>query len=252
MDRPVTIGNVHNMSLENFNEERPQLVAQLSCRTEAHYCIPVTAWIYHFGVRCASIWLYDVHNVTFKGVIVTVETLNVSGIILTNVCNVRIHLTTAYSSHDHYCLGIVIFESESVEVQSSSANNCTYEITLEYTANSHIRDITAMYNMWGMVLSNASNICISNTFVTQNALEGMLLGDTNNIHLNNTTATYNGVSGMHLLNMNNTYIINTTSIHNSESGMLLDTMEMLYCQHKCNTQQLGRNVLAQSEQCSHH
>ena len=228
MDRPVTIGNVHNMSLESFSNEYPHLVPQFSCETKAHGCLRVSAWKYHFNVCCAAIWLYDMYNVTVKGVNVTVQTPNVSGIILTNVSKVSIHFTTTYSSYNHYCFGIAIFEAASVEVRSSSTNNCTFGFRLENAVNSHIRDITAMYNMWGMVLVNVNNSSISNTFVTQNSLEGMFLGYTKNIHLNNTTATYNGINGMHLWSMTNTYIIYTNTTYNNENGMLLDTMENVH------------------------
>ena len=68
MDRPVTIGNVQNISLESFSSERPHLVAQFSCRIMEHEsdCIPVSAWKYEVDVCCAAFWLHDVHNVIFK------------------------------------------------------------------------------------------------------------------------------------------------------------------------------------------
>ena len=96
MDRPVTIGNVHNMSLENFSEERPHLVTQFSCETEVCDCIPPwRASLFDFGWCCAAVWLHDMYNVTVKGIILT---SNVSGIILRDVSNVLIQLTTTYSS----------------------------------------------------------------------------------------------------------------------------------------------------------
>ena len=251
MDRPVTIGNVHNMSLESFSNEYPHLVVQFSCETKAHKCLQVSAWKYQFDVCCAAIWLSDIHNVTVKGVNVTVQTPNVSGIILTNVSKVSIHFTTTYSSYDHYCFGIAIFEAASVEVHSSTTNNCTFGFMLEIAVNSHISDITAMYNMWGMVLVNVNNSSISNTFVTRNSLEGVFLGYMKNIHFNNTTATYNGVSGMHLLNMNNTYIINTTTTHNSENGMLLDTMENVHIASTTATLNSWEGMLLQSVNNAH-
>ena len=185
----------------------------------------MSAWIYHFNVCCAAIWLYDMHNVTVKGFVLTVPTPNVSGIILINVANVNVHFITTFSSYDRYCLGIAIYEADSVEVRSSSANNCTHGFRLVSATNSHISDITATYNMWGVVLLDVDNSCISNTLVTHNSLEGMYLGKTNNIHIVNTTATNNRLYGMHLWYMFNTYISYTTATHNGENGMFLDTMD---------------------------
>ena len=224
MDRPVTIGNVHNMSLESFSSERPHLVAQFFCETEPHDCIPVSAWKSDFNVCCAAIWLHDVHNVTLRGIIITVLTPNISGVVFRNVSKVTVQLTETYSSCDLYCFGIAIYEADSVEVESSSAYNCTYGLVLHTTTNSSINDITAMYNMWGVVLIEFKDSCISKIFVTQNELEGMYMSNTNNILITNTTATYSGSFGMHLYNMTNTDIINTNTAHNGRCGMYLHTM----------------------------
>ena len=225
MDRPVTIGNVHNMSLENFSSERPHLATQFFCETEPHDCISVSAWIYRFDVCCATFWLHDVHSVTFKGMILTVQTPNVSGVIFRSVSKVSIQWVTTYSSHDHYCFGIGIREAYSTDIQSSSACNCTYGVVLENTTNSQMNNTTAMYNMWGVVLLEVSDSRISNTIVIHNSLEGMYLGNTSNIHIANTTASFNRFYGMHLWYMFNTYISYTTATHNSENGMFLDTMD---------------------------
>ena len=225
MDRPVTIGNVHNMSLESFSSEHPHLVAQFSCRTMEQDCIPVSAWIYQFGVCCAAFWLHDVHNVTFKRFTLTVQTPNVSGVIFRSVSKVSIQWATTYSSYDNYCFGIGISEAHSIDIQASSAYNCTYGVVLMITKNSQMNNITAMYNMWGVVLLEVSDSRISNTIVTHNSLEGMYLGNTGNIHIANTTASYNCIYGMHLWYMFNTYISYTTATHNGENGMFLDTMD---------------------------
>ena len=68
----------------SFSSERPHLVAQFSCETEAHDCIAVSGI---FSVCCAAVWLHDTHTVTIKGIVVTVQTPNVSGIIFRNGSN---------------------------------------------------------------------------------------------------------------------------------------------------------------------
>ena len=224
MNRPVTIGNVHNMSLENFSSERPHLVAQFSCKTEAQDCMPVGAWKYELSVCCAAIWLHDMYCVTVRGVILTLQTSNVSGVIFKNVSKVTVQLlTTRYSSSDHYCLGIAIYEADTVKVQSSSASNCTYGLVFNSTTNIHINDITTTYNKWGVVLLETHNASITNTIVNNHKV-GAFLRFVNNINITNTTASYSLIFGLHLWNMNNTNIINTTATHNGADGMYLDSM----------------------------
>ena len=226
MDRPVTIGNVHNMSLENFSDERPHLVAQFSCETEVWDCISVIAWKYDFDVCCAAVWLHDVYNITVKGIIVTVQTSNVSGIILRNVSSVLIQLTTTYSLIDHrYCLGIAIYEANSAAVQSSSVNNCTRGLVLYNATDSHISDVTATYNKIGIMLVVTSDSSITNTVVTNNVWEGMHLNKIHNAHITNTTATYNGFVGMHINKANNTHIGGAKATHSGYQGMVLQKMK---------------------------
>ena len=224
MDRPATICNVHNISLESFSEERPHLVAQFFNMTMKHDCLPVSAWIYSFNACCAAIWLHDVHNVTVKGLIVTVQTPNVSGVIMRNGFNGTVHLTTTYSSYRHYCFGIAIYDADYVEVGSSSVNNCTYGLILRNTTNNHISDVTAMYNMLGVVLMEADDSFITNTIVTNNTLEGLYFGTGNNTCITNTTAICSDGHGMHLMDMNNSHIIYTTTSHNGKHGMVSETM----------------------------
>ena len=67
MDRPVIIGTVHNISLENFSNKHPHLVAQCSCNTKTHGYLHVSDWHHqfnNFNVWFAAIWLHDMHNVT--------------------------------------------------------------------------------------------------------------------------------------------------------------------------------------------
>ena len=122
---------------------------------------------------CAAFWLHDVHNVTFKGMILTVQTPNVSVAIFRSVSKVSIQWATTYSSHDHYCFGIGIREAYSTDIQSSSAYNCTYGVVLENTTNSQMNNTTAMYNMWGGVLLEVSDSRISNAIVIRESVDSL-------------------------------------------------------------------------------
>ena len=81
MDRPVTIGNVHNMSLESLSDEHPHLVAQFSCETE------VQNYIQFCTECCSAFWLHDMYNVTVKGIKLAfqISSMLTSGIMLNNV-----------------------------------------------------------------------------------------------------------------------------------------------------------------------
>ena len=66
MERPVIIGNVHNMSLESLSDESdeyPHLVAQFSCETDVHNCMHLFTYGNYNGLCCAAVWLNDMHNI---------------------------------------------------------------------------------------------------------------------------------------------------------------------------------------------
>ena len=70
MDRPLTIGNVHNISLEslqNESDEYSHLVAKFSCEAKEHTCVHLywhQQYEHDFIVCCAAVWLHDLYNVT--------------------------------------------------------------------------------------------------------------------------------------------------------------------------------------------
>ena len=240
MDRPLTIGNVHNMSLESLREESdkyPHLVAQFSCETEEPECIYMD-WHFDynfpdFQACCAAIWLHDVYNVTVKGISITVQTSDkhISVVILKNVSGTTVQLNATCSLTDdtsNGANGIIVYEATSVEVHSSSANNCSYGLVLHNATNTNITKVTAMYNdVVGIALRTCTDTNIYNTVAAHNswyAGTGVLLSDMNNTHITNTTTAYNDGDGMYLFNMSNTHITNTTTGYNYGNGMYLSTM----------------------------
>ena len=236
MDRPLTIGNVHNMSLESLSDESdeyPHLVAQFSCETEGHECIYMD-WSFipdfpDFQVCCAAVWLHDVYNVTVKGISITVQTSDkhISVVILKNVSGTTVQLNATCSLTDDTSdgtNGIVMYEATSVEVHSSSANNCSLGLVLHNTTNTHIAKVTAMYNVVGIALRTCTDTNIYNTVAAHNGVTGLILVDMNNTHITNTTTAYNYEYGMFLFTMNKTHITNMTTTHNGGNGMLLSDM----------------------------
>ena len=242
MDRPLTIGNVHNMSLESLSDESdeyPHLVAQFSCETEGHECIYMnwydTGWSYfpdvpNVQVCCAAIWLHDVYNVTVKGISITVQISDkhISVVILKNVSGTTVQLNATCSLTDdtsNDANGIIMYEATSVVVHSSSANNCSYGLVLHNTTNIHITKVTAMYNdVVGIALDTCTDTNIYNTVAAHNGRDGVILVNMNNTHITNTTTAYNDWRGIYLFDMSNTHITNTTTAHNGWYGMILFIM----------------------------
>ena len=262
MDRPLTIRHVHNMSLESLSDESdkyPHLVAQLSCETEECECIYMD-WSLDFQVCCAAVWLHDVYNVIVKGISITVSDSQcasdkpISVVILKNVSGTTVQLNaTCSTSNGTY--GIIMYETTSVEVHSSSANNCSFGLVLHNATNTHITKVTAMYNEivgialdtctdaniyntvaahngWtGMWLVDMSNTHMTNTVTAHSSRSGMYLFNMSNTHMTNTVTTGNSWSGMHLFNMSNTHITNTTAAYNSVDGMYLSAMSNTHITH---------------------
>ena len=108
-------------------DEHPLLVAEFSCEAETRGCISLL-WHLHlypdhsFTVCCAAVWLHDMHNVTLKGINITVEISNVSGVILQNVTGITVQLNTSCSLPltESISIGIAMFLAITVEVHSST------------------------------------------------------------------------------------------------------------------------------------
>ena len=225
MDRPLTIGNVYNMSWESLSDksdEYPHLVAQFPCETEGHECLHWHQY-WAFKVCCAAVWFHDLHNVTVKGItmILPVEMSNepITLVILKNVSGATVQLNVMCFSTDSESLGITIYEATSVEVHSSSANNCPYGLVLHNTTNTHIAKVTAMYNWVGIVLDMTTDTHINNTIAVNNVGSGIDLLSMNNTYITNMTLSHNGWHGMTQINMNNTHITSTTASHNGWDGL---------------------------------
>ena len=250
MDRPVTIGNVHNVSLEGLRDksgEYPHLVTKFFCY-KVPKCIPLDSlsnWITNPYVCCAAVWLHNLFNVTVKGISITVQALNepISGVNLKNVSDITVQLNTTCSLTDQPSFGITIFETTFVEIHSSRANNCSFGLVLHNTTNTHITKVTTMYNVYqGIVVYMATDTVMSNTITAHNARDGMHLSSMSNTYITNMTTSHNFRSiGISLLNMHNTHIINMTTKHNG-NGMFLVNMDSTYITNTTATHNDGDGV----------
>ena len=228
MDRPLTIGNVHNISLESSSDESdeyPHLVAQFPCETERHECLYLLL-TRTLKVCCAALWFHDVHNATVKGISMTlpVEIETISLVVLKNASGVTVQVNaTCFSTHSS-SVGIAIYEATSVEVHASSVSNCNFGLVFQNTTNTHITKVTAMYNRVGIYLHIATDTHISNTIAVNNTGNGIDLSTMNNTYIANMAISHNGYNGLNSFNMSNTHITNTTTAYNNDGGMFLSTM----------------------------
>ena len=282
MDRPLIVNHVHNMSLESQSDESdeyPHLVAEFSCEMEGRECTYLYWSEYFYGffdysgfnVCCAAVGLHDVYNVTVKGISITVQASHMSVVILKNVSGITIQLNVVCSLTDdtsNGAIGITMYEATSIEVHSSSANNCSYGLVLHSTTNIRIAKVTAMYNelvgiafdtsadtnisstivahngQFGMIQADMNNTHITNTTTAHNDEGGMILADMNNTHITNSTTAHNGLHGMFLLDMNNTHITSTTAAHNGFHGMYLLHMNNTHITHHYSTQWVWNGPVA--------
>ena len=243
IDRPVHIRNVQNMSLESFygqSDQYPHVVAQFHSFLEVWNC--------NFGesydTSCSAISFDEVADTLLKGINVTVNTPNISGIAFLDVSNISVHFTSVCShSSSPYGFGILISQSETVEVSSISVYQFRTGIVLTNASNISITLTTTSYNYdYGMFLFNIHNINITNSTTTHNKIAGIVLyyvtcsflnaittmynkrygiffKHIRNVCMINTIAAHCGLTGMFLQDGNSPHVINTTAIYNNHSGI---------------------------------
>ena len=250
MDMPVTIGNVHNVLLENIYDGHPHLVAQFSCETGRHInCLSTDRRIPY--VCCAAISLHDMSNVTLKGLSVTIQSSKSSAVILRNVSNGYIKLTATCSLTSRTCLGILLYEAKSIDLHSSTTNKCSYGLVLYHTTNINITNMYAAYNEDGIVVFRSTDTHITNTTAAHNRGYGMYLSNMNSTHISNATTIQNGKHGMYLCSMTNTYIADTITTSNNHIGMYLLTSSSTHITNTMATHNHGDGLYLESMKNTH-
>ena len=239
MDQPLTIGNVHNMSLENYSDERPHLVTQFSCETEKDDHTHAEGGI--SDECCAAVSLHDAYNVTFRGINVTVQSPEVSALILKNVSKGIVELVTALSSHGHTCHGILLQNTNFIEVHSFSARNFTHGLMLHNTIDTRIINAYAADNKKGFVFKKTADTYISNSTAAHNHRHGMLLQNMINTNITNISTMYNG-AGMDIQILTDTHITNTIATRNHWLGMSLHNMHSTHITNTRATHNGGPGV----------
>ena len=227
MDRPLIIGNVHNLSLEGYSDEQPQLVAQFPCHIEVNTCFYITN---QFEKRypktcCYTIGLHNVSLFTVKNLTITPKTPNATGLVLHKVVNATIEQIEVYYIFKNITRskqGIVLKNCHFIQMHSIIARN--WEIGLEFydSNNIYIHNVTASDNYeTGMYTFNCSNFHMYSSSFTNNTIsDGIGMYEGHNIVINNTTTEYNA-GGIYFEHINTTQIVNTIASNNSHNGISL-------------------------------
>ena len=230
MERPLNIGSVHNMSLESFdnNNEYPHLVAHFSYMQS-----PVLNSILvaeNFEVGYAAIHLHDGHNVSLEGISLTVQTPNISGLILVNVSNIHVQLNILClsmlpPSQIDKRTGVLMYKADIVEVYLSHVSNCSSGFVLASINSIRIVNTTALYNNdTGLSLTSTTIATVIDIILMHNRYNGLVVLDTADFTVSGTTIAHNGGDGMYLADTAGISVINSTVLHNRYFGMeLLNT-----------------------------
>ena len=229
MDRPLIVGNIHNLSLESYSDEQPQLVAQFPCKTiKGHEC-PYPFYPF-FGIEekyafcCTTIWVHDSSMLTVKQI--TLRTPKFIGLYLQDVVNVTIELVEVYPITETiikvYC-AIVFSNSHFIEIHSFIAKNMTIGVSFYQASNIHINNITTSYNHEDGIYSlMSSHLHISNSYFANNLNAGIRIDVGNTIFINNVTSIANK-KGIDLYSVKNVQVINSILSHNSKGIIFLET-----------------------------
>ena len=217
MDRPLIIGNVHNLSLEGYSDEQPQLVAQFPCHIEVNTCFYITNKI-QLKTCCSTIGLHNVSLFTVKNLTITPKTPNAKGLILHKVVNATIEQIEVYNNITSSQQGIVLMDCHFIQMHSIIARN--WEIGLEFSDsnNIYIHNVTASDNYErGMYTFNCSNFHVYSSSFTNNTMScGIWMSEGHNIVINNNTT-----EGIHFEHINTAQIVNTIASNNSYIGIYL-------------------------------
>ena len=214
MDRPLIIGNIHNLSLESYGDEQPQLVALFPCKTIKGYDCPYPSYSF-IGIKekyafcCTTIWLHDSSMLKVKQL--TLETPKFIGFYLQEVVNVTIELVEVYPIAETiikvYC-AIAFSNSHFIEIHSFIAKNMTNGVSFFQASNIHINNITTSYNHEDGIYSlMSSHLHISNLYFANNLNAGISIDVGNTIFINNVTSIANKKE-IDLYSVKNAQVIN--------------------------------------------
>ena len=234
MDRPLDIRDVENISLQASDDNSnmySQLVARFTCQDEAiSDCINLSARV---SVCCSVVRMSNVTHAAIEGISVTMRTPNVSAVILQQCSHIRIQSAT-YSNiqpavndgHDfvsnEYEFGIVVYESNDIEMDSLEASNFTSGVILHNSSKTSMMNVFVANNrLHGIDLHYSSDTRINNASAANNGQSGINLYYSTDTRINNVSAGNNGYNGVILYYSTNTRIMNVSAATNGHNGVIL-------------------------------
>ena len=233
MDRPLIIGNIHNLSLESYSDGQPHLVEQFPCKTIEGYECPYSYYPFiaikkKYSFCCATIWVHNSSMLTVKRL--TLQTPKCNGVYLHEVVNVTIELVDVYPNTETIitaCHGIVLSNSHFIEIYSFVAKNMSNGVYLFQASHVHMNNVTTSYNHEeGIYSLMSSHLHIFNSYSASNQKAGITIDDGSNIVIDNVTSIANE-KGVELYLVKNAQLINSIVSHNSE-GIIFIESEITY------------------------
>ena len=222
MDRPLIIGNVHNLSLEGYSDEQPQLVAQFPCQIEVYTCFHITNKI-QLKTCCSTIGLHNVSLFTVKNLTITPKTPNAKGLVFHKVVNATIEQIEVYNIFKNITSsqkGILLTKCHFIQMHSIIARNWEFGLEFSDSNNIYIHNVTVSDNYaMGMYTYNCSNFHVYSSSFTNNTMYcGISMSEGHNIVINNTTIEYNAL-GIYFYHINTVRIVNTIASNNGYDGI---------------------------------
>ena len=211
MDKPLEIRDVHNISIKASDDNNgiyPELMTGFPCQHETdESCIQlqfpgdVYYALHNFDMCCSAIRLINVTHGVIGSIRLTVKTPRITGITLQWCPDIHIANVSAfyYVRSYKYELGILVYESIGVKMESLHAKNFSH----------------------GMMVYNTTKTVIRDTTVVNSGHSGLLFFRSNFNDIVNTTLSNNNEHGVVLLFTNNSNISMSHSIHNNKDGVAL-------------------------------
>ena len=230
MNRPLEIRDVENISLEATDDNSDtylQLVAQFTCQYEAdNDCIDLSSI---FSVCCSVVRMSNVTHAAIMGISVTTRTA--SAVILQQCSHLRIQSIT-YSNiqqvgndakdsvRNEYEFGIVVYESNDIEMDSLEASNFTIGVILHNSINTSMMNLSAAHNEFvGIYLHYTIDTSMMNVSAAHNKYSGIIISYSTDTSMMNVSAAHNKYSGIIISYSTDTSMMNVSAAHNKYNGI---------------------------------
>ena len=233
MNRPLEIRDVENISLEASDDNSdmyPQLVPQFTCQHEAiSDCIAIISYKnYYYCTCCSVVLMINVTHAAIEGISVTMTTPHISGVVLQQCSHLHIQSNTyiGIQEQDNWTnksVGIMVYESSDIEMDSLEANNFTVGVLLYKSRSTSMMNVSAVHNEDnGIWLYYSTNTSMMNVSAAHNKDNGIWLEYSTDTSMMNISAAHNEDCGIVFLYSTDTSMMNVSAAHNGWCGIILN------------------------------